>query len=180
MNFTVSFDGSELVERMKQFESRLYDDEMNRVFLRASQALAAVARRNAPVGKHASFGLRGRSEKPRQAGRLRKAIIAKAYSKSTVQRYGPGAFAQVNLQRRFVNTAPYGHIVEGGRQRTTTRTGKMWAWYEGGSGLTFVRKREVRGFAGRYFFRRAIDTAGPRLLQVATTEAIAQIEKRYS
>lgn len=150
----------ELVAKLRRIADSPYDDDANQAFLAAAQVIAAAARRNAPA----------------RSGRLRRAIVAGTWRRSSdaKRRYGPGAWAQVNLLRRYVRTAPHGHLVEAGRKAVRPRR----PWRDGPSGR-WVAPKAVRGFAGRYFFRRAVeenqsvalDRAAAKLQEIADKAA---------
>lgn len=139
---------AELSARLKALAAGLSEETDNQVYLAAAKAIADRARSNAPVGKY----------KPRNAkqqpGRLRKAIIARAFGSAATLRFGPGAFAQVNLSPRYATTAPYGHIVESGRK------GRNW-------------------FMGRHYFERAVSNLGDAELEKAATKLDALLKRRY-
>lgn len=139
----------ELLARLKEMTAGLSEDTDTAVYLAAARNLADRARDYAPKGQYRAKG-------KKQPGRLKKAIIAKAFNRPSVLRFGPGAFAQVNLSPRYATTAPYGHIVESGRQG-----GKHGA------------------FAGRRFFERAVSVLGESELEAAATKLNALLKRRY-
>lgn len=148
MSLTVIFSGAtDLSKRLAGITAGLSDEIAQRAYLGAAQALAARAKQNAP----------------KVTGRLRRAIIARPFRQNTVLRYGPGAYAQVNLRRQAV-TAPYGHIVESGRIST------------GKSARKGVR---VHGFAGRRYFGRAVESMGLSELEKATDNLNRTLKQRY-
>lgn len=148
MSLTIIFGGvPELRSRLKDITEGLSDSTAQRAYLGAAQALAARARANAP----------------RDTGRLKKAIISRGFKDANVLRYGPGAYAQVNL-RKQATTAPYGHIVESGRIATDKS-----------------KRKGVRtsGFAGRFYFARAVEAIGMAELEKATANLNTTMKRRY-
>jgi hypothetical protein len=87
-----------LVRRVLAIANSPYEEDTAKALGAAAAQLARTVRSLAPV----------------RTGRLRTATIGRAWTQSADarRRYGPGAFAQTNLKPRYVNTAPYGHIVE--------------------------------------------------------------------
>lgn len=148
----------EFVAKLLRVVNTPYDDDANRAFLAAAQLIASAARRNAP----------------QRTGALRKAIIAGSWRRGSdaARRFGPGAYAQVNLLKRYVRTAPHGHLVEGGRKAVSPKR----PWKNNLTGQ-WVGKRIVRGFAGRYFFRRAVQENETAALEKAVSTLQALIEK---
>lgn len=148
MSLTVIFSGvTDLQKRFVSMTAGLSDTTAQQAYLGAARALAARARSNAP----------------QRTGRLKRAIIARGFSASTSLRYGPGAYAQVNL-RRQVTAAPYGHIVESGRIATPKSARKG------------VR---ISGFAGRRYFARAVETFGVVEVAKAADTLNATMKRRY-
>ena len=176
----------EFSAEMTRLAESLYEDEAGRVYLAAAKVIAAEARRLAPMGRYPAFAAisyqkgtgqlrRGYQKAP---GRLRKAIVAAQFKRAKAQRFGPGAYAQVNLKRSRGVTAPYGHIVAGGRRAAVARKGYFF-WREGSGSRQFVKTRTVAGFAGRDYFQRAVVSRSQAVLDRATEEVRRQIERRY-
>lgn len=168
----------EFDDHVRKLVESLSDDETNKVFLAAARAIATAARRYAPRGKHpafSAFGGRGRAQK--WPGRLRQAIVAKAFSRAARRKFGPGAFAQVNLKPRMRVTAPYGHIVAGGRQRAVARQGHFF-WRSGTGARDFVKTRAVAGFEGNDFWQRGVSEKADVILEKISESIQRQIAKR--
>ncbi|MGC4050978.1 MAG: HK97 gp10 family phage protein [Paludibaculum sp.] len=148
----------EFVAKLRRVVDTPYDDDANRAFLAAAQVIAGAARRNAPE----------------RTGALKKAIIAGSWRKGAdaIRRFGPGGYAQVNLLKRYTRTAPHGHLVEGGRQAVRPRR----PWKNDRTGQ-WVSKRLVKGFAGKYFFRRAVEENETAALEKAAATLQALIER---
>lgn len=148
----------EAQKRLTKLADELYDAEDQRLFTVAARAIADSARQKAPKSDRIRLrGARGRAFKEwHTPGRLRKAIIAGGWRQSADarRRYGPGAYAQVNLKSAYRNTAPYGAIVEKGRS----------SW---------------RPFAGRNYFRSSVQQVGPRELNRIANAYKSLIERRY-
>lgn len=169
----------EFSAEMARLAESLYEDEAGRVYLAAAKVIAAEARRLAPMGRHPAFAaIGGLNRYQKQPGRLRKAIVAAQFKRAEAQRFGPGAYAQVNLKRSRGVTAPYGHIVAGGRRTSTARKG-FFFWREGSDSRQFVKTRTVAGFSGRDYFQRAVVSRSQAVLDRAAEEVKRQIERRY-
>ena len=83
----------------------------------------------------------------------------------------------MNLKKRAgLNTAPYGHIVEGGRKTSISKKPRGF-FFIGTRGP--VRTKQVAAFAGRWFFKRAVDASEFTVLTAITKQAQKEIEKRY-
>lgn len=179
----VAVEGAEaLGKRFLSLVDGLHSDEVNRVFGSAAALVARTAKRLAPKSapvtqvsfskKRAFFSVGKTSE----SGRLKESIISRAFRSSAVQRYGPGAFAQVNLKVRGGNRrAPYGHIVESGRKASKAKN--RFFVFLGSRG--FVKTPQVAGFAGRFYFRKAVDQTSGQALDVAARAVEREIVKRY-
>ena len=148
----------ETQKRLTSLAEALYDAEDQKLFSSAAGAIASSAQRNAPKSDRVRLrAVKGRSFKTWHApGRLRNAIISGGWRQSadSRRRYGPGAYAQVNLKSQYRRTAPYGAIVEKGRT----------SW---------------RPFPGRNYFRRAVQEVGPRELGRIAAAYKRIVERRY-
>ena len=181
----VTIEGGEaLGKRFLSLVDGLYSDEINRVFGAGASLVARTARQMAPKSTpvtQVSFSKRRAFysvvRTTDASGRLRKSIISRAFKRDAVMRFGPGAFAQVNLKvRSGQNRAPYGHIVESGRKKSTSKSGKFFAFF-GTRG--FVKTKTVGAFSGRYFFRRAVEATSSSVIDAAAKAAAREIVKRY-
>jgi hypothetical protein len=180
----VKLEGADaLGRRFLSLVDGLYTDEVNRVFGAAARLVASTAKRLAPqsqaftqvyFNRNRAYYSVGRTTQP---GRLRKAIISKSYNRASVMRYGPGAFAQVNLKVGRGNRAPYGHIVESGRKASRAKSKKGFAFW---ASKGFVRPKNVAAFTGRFFFKRAVDQTSSTVIDRASTAVQREIAKRYS
>lgn len=171
MSFRMEFVGvEELRRRCEALRGTVRTDaEISQVFLAAARAVRDAARAKAPRGKHPAFGRK-------QPGRLKAAIMAKAYKPKDTKRYGPGAFAQVNLKITYGRTAPYGLIVEKGR-KSRSEAGSGYFHWRGPYGR-WTKTKAVRGFSGRRFFEAAVREVGPTALERATAKLATIIEKK--
>lgn len=166
----------EFAEKMRRLTDSLSEDDIvSRVYLAAAKVIAASAKRMAPTGKHPAFSSFGRVRYQKYPGRLKKAIVAAQWRPDVIRQYGPGAYAQVNLKRARGVTAPYGHIVAGGRKPSAAK--RHFFWREGMGAREFVKARRVKGFAGRNYFQRAVAANAQRVLDRATAAVKRQIEK---
>jgi hypothetical protein len=149
---------AELAAKLHAMASAVYEVEAQQIFLAAAKPIAAQARRNAPV----------------VSGRLGASIVARAFRTTAyaTRRYGPGAFAQVNLTRKYSTSAPYGHVVESGRKAYA----KPVSWVTLGGRRLFTRR--VAGFSGRYYFREAVDATGTMAVERAAAKMKLLIESR--
>ena len=165
---------AELQKRIRDISEGLSDDSTNAIYLTAVRNIATVARNNAPVGDHPVSG-------KLSPGRLRRSIIAKAFTQGATRRFGPGAFSQVTLLRGL-KAAPYAHIVESGRKAMSYAGAgkgakKFFSWV-GPSGYRFFTRR-VRGFSGKFFFQRAVESAGSRELGLAANRLNSLLKRKY-
>lgn len=148
----------ETQRRLAKLAEELYSTEAQQLFNAAARTVGNTARQKAPRSDRTRMrGVKGAAFKVWQTpGRLRKAIIAGGWRQSADarRRFGPGAYAQVNLKRNYRNTAPYGAIVEKGRS----------SW---------------RPFAGRNYFRSSVQQVGPRELNRIANAYKSLIERRY-
>ena len=165
---------AELQKRIQQIADGLSDDSSSAIYLAAVRNIANVARRNAPVGNHPTEG-------KNHPGRLRESIMARSFGQGATRRFGPGAFSQVTMTRGL-RTAPYGHIVESGRMavsRIGEGKGKKRMFVFATNAGTFVFTKKVRGFAGRKFFERAVESSGPRELELAANRLNSLLKRKY-
>lgn len=134
----------EFKDKLAGLAESLYDGEKQKLFTEAAKAIALAARHNAPKSKTPKlwqpkslnkFGAK-KFKVWHVPGTLRKAIVSKGFKGvDAIRRYGPGAWAHVNLKPNYLRTAPYGHIVETGR-------------------------KSFRPFPGRFYWRRAVEGTG--------------------
>lgn len=176
----VSIEGTKgFAEEALRLTESLYDDEATKVYLAGAREIQREAQKLAPRGRHVAFTTaKGYRVDP---GRLRRAIVARTWrqGRDARRRYGPGAYVQVNLKRKSgKETAPYGHIVEGGRRPVVAKKSFLF-WREGVGDRDLVKVRRVAGYSGRNYFQRAVAATAPRVLERMTIEAQRQIEKRY-
>ncbi len=176
----------ELQKRLEDISRGLSDDTAANVYLGAAQATSKRAKEIAPLGNHPAYGSVSKKYPAKSPGTLRKAIIAKKFKPSAIQRFGPGAFTQVNLKVKYDNQAYYGHIVEGGRKavseigtgRPSGGHAKFFAWLTN-TGGEWVFKKKVKGFAGRRFFARAVQEMGQPELERAAEKMNQILKTKY-
>lgn len=163
----------ELDKLLAGIRDGLSDESSQAIFLAAAQAIANRARTLAP-----------KSDESQHPGQLRRAIRAKAFRAGAVRRFGPGAWAQLQLKREYGLNAFYGHIVESGRKPMSYagagkvgKPKKAFSWV-GISGFRFFTRR-VRGFSGRRFFERAVTEAGPAELERAVARLQSLLTSKY-
>lgn len=176
----------EIQKRLMDISRGLSDDTAANVYLGAAQAMSKRAKELAPLGNHPAYGGASKKYPAKAPGTLRKAIIARKFKPAAIQKYGPGAFAQVNLKVEYKNQAYYGHIVEGGRKaiseigkgRPTGGHAKWFTWLAN-TGGEWVFKKKVKGFTGRRFFARAVSQMGAPELEKAAAKMQQVLKTKY-
>lgn len=145
-------------------------DAAQAAFSAAAQAIAAQARRNIPPGKHPTRDYNGVKWQP---GARRKAVKARAASKTSRDLYGgPAAYTFMAI-RRGRDRAPHAHLAEFGSQNRNPK-GRLLV-FENYGRKVFVRR--VADQQGDLAFTRAVRTAGPAALDRARRAFQKVIEK---
>lgn len=97
------------------------------------------------------------------AGELRRSIgvIARSRKYRTI----PLVYVGVRRGVKYASSGYHAEVVEHGRKVMTARSGKFL--YFANKDGSIVKKRSVAGFAGRKFFKRAMDATGEQALSNA-------------